>query len=99
MALATVEKEILKVMNTSTTGLRNKMASKYIHDITVNAIDMAPVFQNGIQAVMEKAGFQPEIIQQINDRYNKKIKIKLNEYLDSGLIAKTSDIVIVKTNP
>ena len=34
MALATVEKEILKVMNTSTTGLRNKMASKYIHDIT-----------------------------------------------------------------
>ncbi len=72
MALATVEKEILKVMNTSTTGLRNKMASKYIHDITVNAIDMAPVFQNGIQAVMEKAGFQPEIIQQINDRYNKR---------------------------
>ena len=62
MALQTVEAEILKVMRRGTNALRKKMGSTYIHNITVNAIDMAPVFQDGIADVMKIAKFDEATI-------------------------------------
>ena len=74
MALQTVESEILKVMRQGTDALRRKMGSTYIHNITVNAIDMAPVFQKGISDVMKTAGFSKGIIKHIDQKYNTKAK-------------------------
>ena len=74
MALQTVESEILKIMRQGTNSLRKKMGSTFIHNITVNAIDMAPVFKDGIDDVMKKAGFDDATIQHINEKYNTKGK-------------------------